>query len=393
MSGSHISLFAGIGMIDRAAEALGFETIATAEIIPFCWRVLQARFPSAVHITDVKHVSNVSPLSTLHPSHFKALKRPLLVSGGFPCQDVSDTGTKLGTSGTRWLWAEFARVIGEFEPEYVLVENVAALRRRGLDTILNDLHYLGYDAWWDCIPAGAVGAPHMRDRIWIQAKRIDQQRLGGDAGDPFGIVWYEGAGIAGMKGLPGRPNALPAITELPRAGRMIEGRVYEEPPRATVSSVRKGFRLASPAIYNGPGWPGIAPFGQGPLGVGGFNLNKPWFYPTPTRSDGSGGPGTTPKRTGGKNLRTVVAELDGNGRLNPQWLEWMMGVPGGWSDPALTNADLLEHDGWEREPRSVARVANVSLPNRPSRVQALGNGAVPQVAAYVLSELLGRSQA
>ena len=93
-----------------------------------------------------------------------------VICGGFPCQDISVAGKGAGIDGARsGLWSEYARIIGEVRPRYVIVENVAALLGRGLERVLGDLAALGYDAEWHCIPASAVGAPHRRDRVWIVA--------------------------------------------------------------------------------------------------------------------------------------------------------------------------------------------------------------------------------
>jgi DNA (cytosine-5)-methyltransferase 1 len=98
------------------------------------------------------------------PDHFRIL------TGGFPCQDISNAGLRAGIDGTRsGLWGEMARFIRFLRPDCVLVENVSALLHRGMERVLADLSACGYDAEWDCIPAAAVGAPHQRDRIFIVA--------------------------------------------------------------------------------------------------------------------------------------------------------------------------------------------------------------------------------
>jgi DNA (cytosine-5)-methyltransferase 1 len=95
-----------------------------------------------------------------------------VICGGFPCQDISLAGKGAGLAGARsGLWYEFARIIGDIRPRYVIVENVAALLSRGMATVLGDLSTLGYDAEWHVISAAAVGAPHRRDRVWIVAVR------------------------------------------------------------------------------------------------------------------------------------------------------------------------------------------------------------------------------
>jgi len=124
----------------------------------FCQRVLAKHWPGVPCYPDVQEVTAgaVEPVDVL--------------CGGFPCQDISLAGKGAGLAGARsGLWSEFARLIGELEPRWVIVENVSALLGRGLSVVLADLSALGYDAEWDCIPACAVGAPHRRDRVWVVA--------------------------------------------------------------------------------------------------------------------------------------------------------------------------------------------------------------------------------
>lgn len=93
-----------------------------------------------------------------------------VVSGGFPCQDISVAGKGAGLSGERsGLWAEMARIIGEVRPRFAFVENSPALTNRGLGTVLGDLAEMGYDARWGVLGACDARAPHKRERIWIVA--------------------------------------------------------------------------------------------------------------------------------------------------------------------------------------------------------------------------------
>jgi DNA (cytosine-5)-methyltransferase 1 len=91
--------------------------------------------------------------------------------GGFPCQDVSAGGRRAGiTESTRsGLWKEYARLIGEIRPRYAVIENVKGLLSKGMEIVLSDLSALGYDADWTCLPAAALGAPHLRERVFIVA--------------------------------------------------------------------------------------------------------------------------------------------------------------------------------------------------------------------------------
>jgi len=157
-----LDLFSGIGGFSLGLERAGFETVAFCEIDKKCHKVLNKHWPGVPIFDDVCTLTK------------EALdERGIAVDvicGGFPCQDISLAGKGAGIEGERsGLWSEYARLIGELRPRYVIVENVAALLSRGLDRVLGDLAEIGYDAEWHCIPASAVGAPHQRDRIWIVA--------------------------------------------------------------------------------------------------------------------------------------------------------------------------------------------------------------------------------
>lgn len=152
------SLFAGIGGFDLGLERAGFEIAWQVEIDPYCQRVLAKHWPHVQRYGDIQSVDwgTVEPVDVL--------------CGGFPCQDISFAGKGAGLAGERsGLWFEYAKAIEALTPRYVIIENVAALRSRGLDQVLGSLAALGYDAEWHCIPASAVGAPHRRDRVWIVA--------------------------------------------------------------------------------------------------------------------------------------------------------------------------------------------------------------------------------
>ena len=167
-----LSLFAGIGGFDLGLERTGgFRTVAFCECAEFPRRVLAKHWPEVPCYDDVR---------TLTAERLRAdgIAMPDIICGGFPCQDISLAGKGTGLSGERsGLWWEYHRLIAECRPSWVVAENVAALRGRGLDEVLGSLSALGYDAEWHCIPAGAVGAPHRRDRVWIVAHA---QRRGRD---------------------------------------------------------------------------------------------------------------------------------------------------------------------------------------------------------------------
>ena len=158
-----LDLFSGIGGFSLGLERTGgFETVAFCEIDLFCRRILEKHWPNVPCYDDVR---------TLTAERLAADGISVdVICGGFPCQDVSVAGAAAGLDGTRSrLWFEFARLIDEIRPEFVLLENVEALLRRGLDRVLGALASIRYDAFWDCVPACAIGAPHPRDRLWLVA--------------------------------------------------------------------------------------------------------------------------------------------------------------------------------------------------------------------------------
>ena len=175
------SLFAGIGGIELGLERTGhFETVWQVEIDDYAARVLERHWPGARRWRDITtfppnangsggEQPGTQPAHRLTDKQAEAWSVDL-ICGGFPCQDISYAGKGAGLSGERsGLFFEAARVIGELGPRYVLLENVAALLGRGLGEVLGTLASLGYDAEWHCIPAAAVGAPHIRDRVFVVA--------------------------------------------------------------------------------------------------------------------------------------------------------------------------------------------------------------------------------
>jgi len=152
------SLFAGIGGMDAGLERAGMRVVWQVETDPFCETILERHWPAVPRRRDVRFAGRAN------------LARVDLVCGGFPCQDVSAAGLGHGLDGHRsGLWHEFARIVRELRPRWVLVENVPALRGRGADRVLGDLEAAGYTAEALVVGARHVGAPQRRDRVWIVA--------------------------------------------------------------------------------------------------------------------------------------------------------------------------------------------------------------------------------
>lgn len=173
-----LDLFSGIGLFSLGLERAGMRTIAFCEQAEFKQRVLRKRWPDTPLFNDVRELSR---------NH---LTEPVdVISGGFPCQDISLAGRGAGIDGSKSsLWWEFHRLIEECSPRYAIIENSVVLRSRGLEVVLESLNSLGYDAEWHCIPASAIGAPHRRDRLWLIAyPRRDQADEGWPLFNPMRI--------------------------------------------------------------------------------------------------------------------------------------------------------------------------------------------------------------
>ena len=152
------SLFSGYGGLDLGLERAGLKCSWQVEIDEHARRILTKHWPTVPKFADVKECGK------------RNLKTVDLLCGGFPCQDISDAGLRVGIEGQRsGLWSEYKRIICELRPRFVLVENVSALLVQGIDRVLGDLAESGYDAEWQTIPAAAFGAYHIRNRLFILA--------------------------------------------------------------------------------------------------------------------------------------------------------------------------------------------------------------------------------
>ncbi len=165
VSVNELALFAGAGGGILAGHLLGWRTVCAVEIEDYPRRVLLQRqadgFLPRFPIWD--------DICTFDGKPWRG--KIDVVSGGFPCQDISAAGKGVGLDGERsGLWGEMARVICEVQPRYAFIENSPMLTIRGLDRVLCDLAQMGFDAEWGVLGAADVGALHQRDRIWIVAK-------------------------------------------------------------------------------------------------------------------------------------------------------------------------------------------------------------------------------
>lgn len=161
---NELALFAGAGGGILGGKLLGWRTVCAVEINDYARRVLMARQDDGC----LEPFPVWDDVTTFDGKPWRGVVD--IVSGGFPCQDISSAGKGAGIDGARsGLWREMSRIIGEVRPRFVLVENSPDLTFRGGLRVVGDLTRLGYDARWGVVGARHAGAPHHRDRIWILA--------------------------------------------------------------------------------------------------------------------------------------------------------------------------------------------------------------------------------
>ena len=180
-----LDLFSGIGGFARGFEATGsIETTCFVEQDPYCQAVLRHHWPDVPILGDIRDVRGCElPI------------QPDVICGGFPCQPFSQAGKQLAQDDPRHLWPEMFRLIRECRPAWVCGENVAGLIKLGLDEVLTDLEGEGYATRTFNLPACAVGAPHIRQRLWIIAHADSQ----GEPDKPFDGAGQLGFGFVGSE--------------------------------------------------------------------------------------------------------------------------------------------------------------------------------------------------
>jgi DNA (cytosine-5)-methyltransferase 1 len=165
----HLDLFSGKGTFVEQAKNIfpNYECVGVCEIDPFAQQLLTRHVERGIISSDVR---------TLDTSQFQNVD---LLTGGFPCQDISIARGKNahGLNGAQsGLWHDMARISSQLRPRYIVIENVPALLRRGMDTVLANLAAMRYDAVWQVLSAGQFGYPHRRKRLFITAFDTDRVR-------------------------------------------------------------------------------------------------------------------------------------------------------------------------------------------------------------------------
>ena len=403
------SLFAGIGGFDLGFERAGFECRWQVEIDKYATKVLEKRWPEVHRERDIRQCNASN------------LERVDCIIGGFPCQDISYAGRGAGLAGERsGLFFEAVRLVRELQPRAVVLENVAALLTRGLDRVLGTLAEIGYDAQWHCIPAASVGAPHIRDRVFILAY-CKHDGFTASTGQYPGNQQHQGRSkkSCGTEQSQGSGGGSPISNNVPDA---ISTRARNE-GRSTGRQGRKHAGAFQPAaVRQGDG--AVVPKRVDAVcgdvadadlqhGERGAESRKPERKKRKARIESGGGSSDVADAAGIRDRVFVIANSvrDSYG-INDSAKQARYskdanasGVScgsdkGESSDVADANSTRLKHacgsepiterygqravsrsSWWDIEP-NVGRVAN-GVPKRVDRLRCLGNAIVPQVAEVV----------
>ena len=419
----YLSLFSGAGGGDLAAQHLdGMAPVAYCEIDPYARRVLEARMADGSLI----RAPIFDDVRSLRGGELGEVD---IVLGGVPCQPFSSAGKRKAGDDARNLWPEALRLVRETRAQHFFFENVPGLKSaKGgafFQSLLGEIAAMGYSARWDIVSAQHVGAPHLRERLWIRGIRGQ-------------VAATAGARLSGAGALPraGQVSAFGTQALCPTAPRSSAGGegaqldLFGEAdrPRATVPTPTAGDAKSS-GSRNRPGsrchaGTSLTDYARGD---GGRGRSGPHFaeYPTPTATSyGSGGNGTGNNTTtrGRPSLEAMarmlpmpvahdarnkpswssdrrslqhVAELcrlresePNEMRLNPAWVEWLMGWPVGWTSlepmPPQTFEAWRTTAPWDlpEPPINAARA-----PGWKDRLRCIGNGQVSLCASVAFQGL------
>lgn len=343
-----LALFAGAGGGILGGHLLGWHCVCACELDGYARRVLLARQRDGM----LPHFPIWDDVATFDGRPWRG--RVDVVSGGFPCQDISCAGTRRGLDGERsGLWAEFARIVGEVRPLFVFVENSPELAVRGLGTVLGDLATVRYDARWGVYSAEDAGAWHLRERLWIAA--WDPDRVVEEA--EFGLP-------VGDRALSGRVGSAADVARQP--SRVLSKRIAAELARLERDRVAAsdvdgvGEQQPSRAFQEEWGWAddGVEALAYAD-GYGRGTMRTPVAVSAAHGAVERGGSATSHTRG-----RRYGAS---QGQVRPGRVA---AVNGGW---------------WGAEPDVVRMVHG--LPYRVDRIKCLGNAQLPAVAALAWREL------
>ena len=323
-----LDLFTGIGGISLALQPW-VRTVCYVEIEPYCQQVIQTRIKAG----DLEDAPIWDDIRTFDPTPW--IGSVDIITGGFPCQDISTAGKGVGLGGERsGLFFEIMRLAEEIQPKFLFLENVQAIRTRGLDRVGIELANHGYDYRWDSLSAYDVGAPHQRRRWWC---------LGWDT----------------------KSNGSNKIREVQEGANTIARGIDSAMAHP---DIRENNQIRKDSDENREAMGGCGEAAQREYGQADNN--------------GTGGRGSTVAHPNGKRLKQVkplVAD-----QIQQENRSQKFEISRG-REPSTKSASW-----WAVEP-DVGRVAD-GVPSRVDRIKSLGNSVVPQCAREAFRRLMSSEE-
>ena len=324
------SLCTGYGGLDMAVEAyFGAETVWVSEIDKYASQVIELRL-NKPNLGDLKKIdwANVEPIDIL--------------TAGYPCQPFSQAGNRKGTEDARHIWPNIKQGIGILRPRYVILENVRGHLSLGFKEVLKDLAEIGYDAKWQIVRASDVGAPHRRERLFVVAQPTNtnsERSILRESSEE----WNQGQ----------------SQSQLVRSREIVANALSQRCEDKLCCTKSNEFEQSIASDTNN-----TRRFGNTQESQGRFDTR----LASDTNRNEQSGNGQTQElgcRFNSRNqmrLQRTPNPLDITDRLNPQFVEYMMGLPEGW----VTDTGL----------------------SRTQQLKMLGNGVVPQQALFALSQIM-----
>jgi DNA (cytosine-5)-methyltransferase 1 len=379
------SLFSGIGGIDLGLERAGMTIRWQVEKDAWCRRVLSKHWP------DVPKYEDITTL-TGHE-----LERVDVLAGGFPCQPASLAGTRKGNEDVeRWLWPHFGKLIRVLRPRIVLVENVTGLFTvnggAAFGEIIGGLAEMRYDCEWTVISARDMGAPHLRNRLWIVATNTDDDRPHGDREDEYERKREEMGRRELARGDGGDRDVADTGCQSTRAESDGSRRKQFDGEEEGIWSGKRnrpsdiGKDVAHPSF----GWGSSDNVQAGGDATGCRSSGM-------AHANGSGCEerrGAEPVEAEQRSVERVgqaVADSNSGGlkRIGQPEQRPLEGARGDQSDGRRINGRVFDAEigcEWAVEP-NVGRVAH-GVPRRVDRLRGLGNAVVPQIVEWIGKRIL-----
>ena len=347
-----LDLFSGIGGFALSAQwrwGEDLDIVGFCEIEKYAQKVLKKNFPGVSIYDDITKLDG------------KLFKNIDLITGGFPCQDISIAGKGAGIEGKRsGLWSEMHRIISEVRPRYAIIENVPMLTIRGGTRVIADLAEIGYDCEWQVIGADEVGAWHRRKRIWIVAY---PKRLG----------WDERSDIQGVDSEQETSSQPTECSETQSYAKNVSNtNNSRHMDRQTQEQSAEG-RLNALCESE-------------PSSTNERNVSDTNIGDAQTGRERSGGVRKESSKERSSSDASSSSETISNSNIKrSQGLVERPQKSRRSNEPTRFRSRARQGGWWNSEP-NVGRVAN-GIPNRVDRLRGLGNAIVPQVAYEIMKKI------